>query len=212
MSDHKNDRVGERLSGMLDGELSPAEQDKMAKRLAENAALRRKLGRYQRISAGVQKLPDESIDASGIAERVSAQLADEPVVLAPQKRRPVQVPRVALGAALAATVAAIAVGVAPGLLDPALDEAAAPAPETFAFTPELSVPKFSATTVAIGGGAEPVVTANPLLSEGRWKTLKPDAQKKLDRYLLEHSEYAGRLGVSPANAHISFFNNDDAQD
>lgn len=212
MSDQKHDQVAEQLSCMLDGELSTGAQDTMARKLADNARLRRQFGRYQRISSGVQKLPEDTVDAASIVDRVSAALADEPVVLAPRNKPQLQVPRMALGAALAATVAAIAIGLAPNLMEPAPGAIEDETPVSFAFSPALTVPKFSATTVSIGGDPKPVLTSNFLLKEGRWKTLKPEAQKKLDQYLLEHSEYAGRFGVSSTNAHMSFLHRNDAQD
>lgn len=187
----------ERLSAFVDAELSSSEQDSLSRQLATDIALRRQLGRYQRISSALRQEHENRVDAGGIADAVSRALRDEPTVLAP-RRRPANLSRIALGAALAATVAAVAVGVAPQLLETDLPvDAQAP---TFAFAPRLSVPAFPATTVALGDTA---TVANRPDSE-RWKVLKPDLQRKLDAYLLEHSEFAGRLGVAPANAHVGF--------
>jgi len=206
MSETADQQQSERLSAFIDGELSSSEQDLLSRKLAVDAALRRQLGRYQRVSAHIQRdLQQQQVDATGVAEAVSRRLAEEPTVLAP-RRKGIQVPRIALGAALAATVAAVAVGVAPGLLDQGEEVMQ---PQTFAFAPRLSVPSFPAATVAFGDTATVANRLNE--TDERWKVLQPEMQKKLDGYLLEHSEYAARLGVTSANAHVGFISTDAAR-
>ena len=204
MSERLNDKTRENLSAFVDGELQAGEQDKLTRKLAGDAELRRQLGRYQRISSQIQRDDHDLVDASGIADAVSRALADEPTVLAP-RRRSFSPGRFGMGAALAATVAAVAVTIAPAILTPQ-DELSAP--ETFAFSPQLSVPAFAATNVAFG--SKSAVSA-PAAGDQRWKVLQPETQDKLEDYLLQHSEYAGRIGVAPAGAHVGFVTGDDAQ-
>jgi sigma-E factor negative regulatory protein RseA len=187
----------ERMSAFVDGELSSSEQEVLSRRLENDPELRLRMGRYQQISFALRRSQEQTVDASGIAEAVSQALLDEPTVLAPRKPAQ-QLPRVALGAALAATVAAIAIGVAPSLLEPEVGNESQP--QSFAFAPRLSVPPFPTTKVALGDTA----TIENRPAGERWKTLRPETQHKLDNYLLEHNEFAGRLGVTPANAHVGF--------
>lgn len=211
MSKSEQDTQLEKLSAFLDGELSEQEQNRLVDRLVSDAGLRNQLGRYQSISAQLQQDEPARVDASAIVERVSQSILDEPTVLAPRRQRSYSgVKRLAFGAALAAAVAAVAVSVAPQLLDPGVE---ALPPETFAFAPRLSVPSVDATTVALGGNlvsqsAEEVAAEQP---PQRWKLLEADVQTKLDKYLLEHSEFAGRLSVAHPNAHVGFISNKNAQ-
>ena len=207
MIDRSVDKQHEQLSALLDGELSAAEQDALVNLLGGNPAMRRQLARYQLVHAQLQQECAQLVDASAIADQVRTRLGDEPTVLAPPVRRgPSNLPRVALGAALAAGVAAVTVAVAPHLLD----SDPTSSPETFAFTPRLSVPAFDPTTVALGGPAvDP--SAQTLDTGQRWKVLEPRLQRKLDTYLLEHNEFAGRLGVHHPSVHVGFISTRDAQ-
>jgi len=207
MSKRKHDSQLEKLSAFLDGELSEQEQNALVDQLSRDSALRDQLSRYQSIGAQLQQEEPSRVDASSVAEAVSAAIEGEPTILAPPRRKSSGVQRMALGAALAATVAAVAVSVAPQLLEPAGDVLP---PETFAFSPRLSVPNVDATTVSLGGSMvqEQSVPSN---EQQRWKTLQPEVQEKLDAYLLEHSEFAGRLGVAQPNVHVGFISNQNAQ-
>jgi sigma-E factor negative regulatory protein RseA len=209
MNERINDSQLEKLSAFLDGELSEQEQDALVTQLASDSALRSKLARFHSVSAHLQADDLPRVDASSIAAAVSASIHDEPTVLAPRKKRSsFKMQRLALGTALAATVAAVAVSVAPQLLDPGSE---ALPPETFAFAPRLSVPTVDATTVALGGWAPSAQARETDNNQQRWKLLKPDVQNKLDTYLLEHNEFAGRLSVTQPNVHVGFVSGNNAQ-
>jgi sigma-E factor negative regulatory protein RseA len=202
-----NDPQHEKLSAFLDGELTAQEQNALVDQLANDASMRRQLSRFQLVSAQLQQDEALRVDASGIASAVAGKLSEEPTVLAPRRPRDgSKVQRLALGAALAATVAAVAISVAPQLLEPTGDPMS---PETFAFAPRLSVPTVDATTVALGSG--PVASAQETAARQRWKVLQPDIQNKLDKYLLEHSEFAGRLNAAQPNVHVGFISSKNAQ-
>ena len=191
----------EQVSALADGEVSSSELDTLSKKLAADSRLREQLAGYQRIG---EQLRHEGpmVDASGIAAAVSAQLEDEPTVLAPKRRRQVfNVPRIAMGAALAATVAAVAVGIAPQVLDSV--EEPGLQPQTFAFAPQLPIPRIGATTVSLGG-SELAPKGPPGDGKQVWKVLQPKVQQKMDKYLLQHNEVAGRMGVKHLNAHVGF--------
>jgi len=208
MNDRIDDSRLERLSAFLDGELSEQEQNALAEQLAGDAMLRSQLTRFQAVSGLLQQKDAGQVDASSVADAVSARLENEPTVLAPRQRSSFRVPRLALGAALAASVAAVAITVAPQLLESGVD----PLPQdTFAFTPRLSVPTVDATTVSLGGGQPEATGLSTQGTAQRWKLLQPDQRSRLNRYLLEHSEFAGRLSVTRPNAHVGFISSENAQ-
>lgn len=193
----------ERLSAFVDGELPPGEQSAFAGRLSEVSELRAQLRRYQQIGQALQASKPPHVDAAGVAESVSRALADEPTLLAPPRRSGFSLSRVALGGALAAGVAVLAIAVAPVLVN---DEPGADShPQTFAFAPNPSIPPFPVTAAALGDKL--AVENRP--APQRWLTLKPELQRRLDNYLIEHSEYAGHYAVAPANAHVGFISTDD---
>ncbi len=210
MSDRKRDIQTEKLSAFLDGELSEQEQDAFARELSSDQALQARLMRFQAMGAHLRQEDIPIVDASPVADLVRKRLESEPTVLAPRKHRSgFKVPRVAIGAALAATVAAVAVSVAPQLLEPGAE----PLPqETFAFTPRLSVPTVDATTVALGGTKPATDESESLGAPQRWKLLQPDQQARLNDYLLEHSEFAGRLSVTNPNVHVGFISSENGSD
>lgn len=107
----------EQLSAFMDGELSTAAQVTLSNTLLQDAKLQQTFGRYQKIR---QSLHHESgPDATAIAARVQAALAQEPMILAPKpslhRLRRIARPRT-WGLALAATLALLAIGVIPQLL------------------------------------------------------------------------------------------------
>lgn len=199
---HSNDeQQHERLSAFLDDELTVAEQRQLAADLASDTDLQAQLTRYQRIGDAMRGADElAQIDASLIARQVSVALEDEPTILTPKRWRLPAVPRLALGGAMAAAVAMVAVGIAPQLLS--VNEEPVQQ-ETFAFSPKLSAPMLEATTVALRHEAATPMS-NPALNDQQWKTLNPAMQKKLDRYLLEHNEYAGYARASGPASHIGF--------
>jgi sigma-E factor negative regulatory protein RseA len=208
MSKRINDSQHEKLSAFLDGELTEKEQNALVDQLANDSSLQQQLSRFQVVSAQLQQDEAFRVDASGIAAAVSENLREEPTVLVPRRRHtPPKVQRLAFGAALAATVAAVAVSVAPQLLEPGSESLP---PQTFAFAPRLSVPTVDASTVALGSASAVAEPREPG-SRQRWKVLQPDVQNRLDKYLLEHSEFAGRLSVAQPNVHVGFISSKNVQ-
>lgn len=206
MSDTPDEKQRELLSVFVDGELAADEQNRLIDRLASDAALRAQMSRYRQISAQLQEQGERTVDATGVAEAVSATLEQQPTVLAPQSpRRRINLPRVAWGAALAATVAAVAVTVAPQVLEQGVEPLP---PQTFAFSPRLSVPSVDVTTVALGGFSN---NQEDEASPQVWKVLNPELRNKLNDYMIEHNEYAGRLGVAQPSVHVGFISNNNAQ-
>jgi anti-sigma factor RsiW len=210
MSDRKREIQIEKLSAFLDGELSEQEQNTFTQELSADRELQAQLMRFQVVSAQLHREETSWVDSSPVADLVSARLENEPTVFAPRKHRPgFKVPRMAIGAALAATVAAVAVSVAPQLLESGSE----PLPqETFAFSPRLSVPAVDATRVALGNMRPEAQEAAPGGDAQRWKLLQPDQQHRLNEYLLEHNEFAGRLSVTNPNVHVGFISSENVPD
>jgi negative regulator of sigma E activity len=210
-----DERYGERLSAFLDGELARHEMKRVAAELASDRGARQRYERYAQIAAHISGDGYSRVDASGIAERVSQALSEEPTVLAPRQwRDALRVPRLALGAALAAGVAMVAVAVAPQMIGVQETTPLTPETQTFAFAPRLSVPADGFRTVSLQAtpthhrplAAESVAAAQPAVA-GHWKTLKPEMRDKLVRYLLQHNEVAGQIAAQQPSAHLSFVSN-----
>lgn len=201
------DDLGEKLSAFLDGELSDREMARLAARLETDRAARARYARYAQISAYLGGNGAGRVDASGIGVRVSAALEKEPTVLAPPRgRKALRIPRLALGAALAAGAAVLAVALAPQIVG--MDKPTAlPQTESFAFTPRMSVPADRLRTVSLQAGPQRVVvhrTAPSSPQSGHWRVLEPAVRDRLNRYLLQHNEVAGRITTQQPSAYVSF--------
>lgn len=208
MINNPHDDQREQLSALLDGELPPDRHQPLIDSLARDAALRAQMARYSRISAVLHQDEPPIVDASGVADAIHDALQHEPTVLAPKRPQTLNMPRVALGAALAAGVAVLSIVMAPQMLEPASELSA---PETFAFSPRLSVPEVDITRVALGNPESDAAVPDVAPAPQRWKVLQPALREKLDSYFLEHNEFAARLGVSHPNVHVGFLSNQDAQ-
>lgn len=183
----------ELVSMFADDELDGHMQSRLIDRLANDDELRARLAGYRMIG---DCLRGESIYFSGteLADRVRAQLAEEPTVLAPS---PNPIPRwwqPAIGGALAASVATAALILAPQLLG--------------TNTPPTSLPQFAQTPAA-----DTLPTMVPQLvteidETSRWRRLQTRPGDRLSRYLIDHNEFAGRAGLQGPAIHASFVSYD----
>lgn len=181
-----NDDKFEAYSALLDGE---ADAQQLLGELAEDHEGRARLARYGLIAEGLRGEPVR-VDALSVADAVQARLQREPAILAPQavvkKRRPIWW-QPAAGIAIAASVALVAVGLMPQLLSDA--------------------PEAVSTPVQVVG----VPTAPPVLvssSQGtHWTQSGPEQEDRLNRYLVEHNEFAtqgGLPGIVPYATFVSY--------
>ena len=208
----EDERYRERLSAFLDGELPAREMEHMTTELAGDRGARQRYQRYAQVVAHITGSGYSRVDASGIAERVSQALNNEPSILTPRQwYDALRVPRRALGATLAAGVAVLVVAVVPQMIG--MQESAPLLPETqiFAFAPHLSVPADGFRTASLQilpGHRRPLpaerAADGPPLVMGHWKSLKPAMREKLVRYLLQHNEVAGQIAARQPSAHLSF--------
>lgn len=95
----------ERISALMDGELDGQEAQTAMRRLLSEPHVRSEWAHYHLIS---DALRDQYLLTADIAGRVSVRLAEEPTVLAPQRRGVLPRHVRKLGLSMAASVAAIA--------------------------------------------------------------------------------------------------------
>ena len=178
----------ERLSAFVDGELEGPARDAIVDALYEDPELRRAWERFHLIGdtmRGTGPVPG----ADAIARNVGANLAGGPVVrLKPRARRSRLHPLA--GLAIAAAIAGIAV-----LGLHRLDGGGVPPPqiadasrsESAAAVSALAAPDRSEVHVAS-------VAERPVRTEAsrlQWSGVAPDAEARLNAYLVSHNEYAG---------------------
>jgi negative regulator of sigma E activity len=208
-------RHGERdsqISAMFDGELSAAECELLARRLARDEALRAQWSRFALIGAALRaergvKLHDR------IANRVQAALVQEPtygdsaadggaVAVRPAARntgegayeRWLRFARPVVGASIAAGVAAVSIlWLRTQEPDPSLVSTPAPTPTpSIVLEPEAASPP---PTMVVQTETAPVSNGEP----ERYSTPAPSSQTSLApparfaNYVVAHSEYSGPL-------------------
>jgi len=178
----------ERLSALIDSELSQSIMAETLSSLKQSPELRGTWDRYHLIGDALRGEGFRE-SADGIARGVREQVLAEPPIVA----RPIPISRTKLrdrllrpmaGAAIAASVAALAVVTLPKLTGE---------------TPTADPVQIASNPPA------PVSYANQ--SGTRWKNLtEPALQSKLNRYLENHSEYAssGGMGVVPYSSFVSY--------
>jgi anti-sigma factor RsiW len=165
----------EKLSAMLDGEISASELGELLDAMRKDPGLRQQYGRFVRAQSSLH-----NEDGPDIAAPVRARLDAEPTILAPGRKTSVRVPalgRVAAGLAVAATVATIAVGslnwIAPG--DESSPTLVANAPEQVEY-------------VRSGGT--------------RWQVQDKKLEDDLNVYLVEHGGYAGSSAMNGIRSYV----------
>ena len=178
----------ERLSAFVDGELKDPARDGIVDALYEDPELRRTWERFHLIGDAMRGTgPVPGADA--VARNVSTTLAGESVVrLKPRARRSRLHPLA--GLAIAAAIAGIAVlGLhrldGGGVQPPQIADASRP--ESAAAVSAPAAPDRSEVHVASvaerSAGAE--------TSRLQWSGVAPDAEARLNAYLVSHNEYAG---------------------
>lgn len=188
------DQFAEQLSALLDGELDTHEQDRTVSRLLDDDAAMGKFGRYQLVGDMVRG--ESRVLATGISRSVSAALADEPTVLAPQAGLALGKP--AAGIAVAASVAVAAVVIAPGFMQQTGVVDSTPA--IVVAQPEKPIQLVASGNVASPAGRQAVS------SSGQWQTLDAELSDRLNRLVIEHHEFGGRTGIKGPVAHIGLVN------
>ena len=190
-----SDKTKEQISAMLDDECLPAERSRLLDRMGEGE-LRQTWDRYHLIG-DVMRGEGVRLSGGGIADRVRQELEGEPAILAVPKPERSSEPhpywlKPTAGAALAASVAVLAVLTVPGFMDSAKQGNG------------VGVQVAESTAPLAGGGGEPPALT---VAGTRWKNLsRPEAESRLNRYLVDHSEYAspGGMGVLPYATFVGY--------
>ena len=192
----KGSDSNEHLSAFVDGELQGPARSRVVDALYRSPARRRAWVRYHLIGDAVRKTGPVP-GADSIAAAVGEVLAGEPIVrIRPRVRR--SKPHPLSGLAIAAAVAAVAVLGIHGLDD----EGARSPTVAGASSPELAAAAPVAIDTEPAAARVASVSAPPGgLQAGRlqWSDVAPDAEARLNTYLVNHNEYAGNgmHGVLP---------------
>ena len=172
----------ERLSALLDAELPETGQRQYLSQLIKDDVARETFARYRLIGEIMRSDRDSpSLLKPDFAKAVAARLAQEPAILAPPRRKaaiPQRWLKAASGVAIAATVAMLAIQWGPRYF---------PAGETPAAVP---------LTVAAAPSSR--------IEGARWETANPELERKLNRYLVSHGEYAAGNGMNQVLPYASF--------
>ena len=178
------------LSALLDGELSAPQASAVLDALERDPQLRGLWERYHLIG-GVLRGEAVVMAYRDVAERSREGIAAEPTVLAPSgpgARRPSRIAPFA-GVALAASAAFLAVFAVPSLFEPSV-------------TPPrgATITSINTQTAPPGTLVEPRAAARERFlvdrSVQRWHVDQPAVASKLDRFLVNHQEYAPATGIN----------------
>lgn len=165
----------EKLSALVDGELEPAELHALLDQLRKDPALRQEYGRYIQAQATLH-----GEDGFDIADRLWAQLENEPAILAPVMHKSAgftPARKFVAGLAVAATVAGVAIG------------------SLNWFSPAQTS---SPTLVAAAPGQADYVRT----SGTRWQVNDPKLEDDLNVYLVEHGGFAGSSGMNGVRSYV----------
>ncbi len=176
------DKLGEQLSALVDGEFPEKKTAALLETLESDKELQRRWERYQLIGDAIRhNLP--AYVGPDLASRVSEALHDEPPLLTPRPgvREISSALRPAAGFAIAASVATLAV--------------------------------FGLRSLTEGDGS-PVTGLNQQASAveasgTHWNLGQPAVESKLNRYLVNHYEYAPTNGMKGMLPYVTVVGHDD---
>jgi sigma-E factor negative regulatory protein RseA len=161
-----DDKLKEKLSAFMDGELNDAEAAEVYQQLQHDDELKASWSRFHLIRDAL-KYEVSGLKNDELASRVSAALEDEPVVMAPKRRRGQvhQFTRHVASFAVAASLTAVAIlGI----------QQYTSTPETSEFQVASKVEKQQWKRV----------------SGTHWSLNQPEVEDRLNAYLVKHNEYA----------------------
>ena len=183
----------EQISSFVDGELQGPARGRIVHALYGSPELRRRWARYHLIGDAARKIGPVS-GADSIAGNVGAALSGESMVSFKRRPWPVPLP----GLALAASIAAVTILGIRGLDDGGAQSppvAGASRHEAAAESPLSTDPGSTVSHIASGT----VQSAGSEAVRRPWSDAAPDAEARLNVYLVNHNEYAGNgvRGVLP---------------
>jgi len=181
--------IDEQLSAFIDGELGSNDANLLISKILDNDELRSRWANYHLVGHSIHgESTNNTIDLS---DSISAALANEPTVFAPQPRKrviPAMFKQVA-GMAIAATVAAAAVL----MVQPE---------EQHLFNPAGAGNVASASITTTNQNTFPVAHNGV-----NWSTAQPSVASKLNTYLVNHNAYSTPIrGTLPFAPIVSYSN------
>lgn len=193
-----NNEINEQLSALMDGELSVEEIEAVLQAFNTEERVRRQWTNYHLIHDSLQgHLPTVSL--YNLASQVSRALENEPPL--PVEQHPViditqrlrHRWKYATGLTLAASLSAITVlGIQTLTSEPAI-------PESRLAT---TLPASLGANVANAANVVPVAE----VSNPRWARLEPEVEKRLNSYLVNHTEYIDMPGMIRYGRIVSYEN------
>jgi sigma-E factor negative regulatory protein RseA len=181
------------ISAMLDNELD-SQSEPIVDDLLRSASLKDRWARYNLISDVLNKQMPESMDFN-LADRISADIQNEPTVLAPRASATQNLLKPVAGFAIAASVAAMAIlGIQQNN-----ENIETASPQTVSFTPQA---KLNAMPLA------QLVSSNSE-AEAQVKLANANRRAKLNSYLVNHNESrinSGFQGMQPYVRTVTFEN------
>lgn len=190
-----NNEINEQLSALMDGELSVEEIEAVLQAFNTEEQVRRQWANYHLIHDSLQgHLP--AVSLCNLAGQVSRALENEPPL--PAEQHPIiditqrlrHRWKYATGLTLAASLSAITVlGIQTLTSEPAIPES------QLATTLPASLDANDANVVPVVEGNSP-----------RWARLEPEVEKRLNSYLVNHTEYIDMPGMIRYGRIVSYEN------
>ena len=184
----------EYISAMVDGELDN-NSESTVDNLLQSPALKGCWARYHLISDCLNKNIPESID-SGLADRISASIQNEPTVLAPRAISNRAYLKPVAGFAIAASVATMAIlGIQQNNGGVELQEQ-----QTVSFIPQKRINSVS-----------PQLASTNSASDAQLRLVKANSRARLNSYLVNYNEQrisSGFQGMLPYARTVTFENNE----
>jgi len=180
----------EQLSALMDAELSEFERRRLLASVVGDRRSMNRLACYQLIGEVIRSEGDAPPVRPEFSEAISLRLQSEASITVPKRHRPSGGWLIAAsGFALAASVASMAIYLAPRYLSSTGDE-------------PLTMGGVEIAAAPAAGRKSPSVRGT------RWETVNPEIERKLNRYLVNHGEFASGNGVNRVVPYATFVSYD----
>lgn len=177
--------MNEKLSALLDGELSQEELRQVLREVASDSGLGKCWGRYHLIREVMREELDQ-LALGDLSSAIARRVEQEPTILAPRRLAVrSRAAQMVTGVALAASVAAVAIV---GVRWMAPDEVAPP--QYIASVENADYLRTGAT---------------------RWQSVSNDVEDNLNVYLVEHSEFSPSSSMNGVMSYVRFAGYDSEQ-
>lgn len=168
-----NERIGEQISAMFDGELDEQEQELLLRRMEQNPEMQSSWSRYQ-IIGDVMRHSLNAAAHPDLLQNIKRKIEHEPIVVPTSQSATagLRMMKPVAGLAIAASVAAMAII---GLQN--MGQGGSP----YQDTPRLAQTQPLSTIQRVSGT--------------RWDMQQPETESRLNGYLVNHSEYTSGISL-----------------